>query len=213
MTDNLGFSVKVLLDRNSQGTFVPVLTEQECAAIGLVTAQWAFLEHLLLLHHVDLVTAANAEIPTDAFNLSFEKRLRAWRLSVEQYTQNDKEKERLLAIHSKISNAEDRRHKVTHGLWEWDRANPEKLTAHSFRPRVEFERKFDRASIIKLAMDIGSISFSIQYPGGAAQFYELASENAPDSYVDRSWLLSLMEKGPPDQGPGQATPPKRTLPQ
>lgn len=142
------------------------LTDDEMAAIGRITVQWAFLEHLLLLRTADAAQMAGLKIPLDAASAAFTKRLRAWRLLVEETVADLPEKTRDLKLVSQIANAEGDRHKITHGLWDWDDDNPEVLRASSFRPRFQFEKKLDLKALTKLADKIAEINYRLYLPEG-----------------------------------------------
>lgn len=72
----------------------------------------------------------------------------------------------MIRLIDQIANAEQDRHKVIHGMWEWDPESPLRLNAKSFRPRFEFEKAYDAERLHELANRIGRISFALEYPGG-----------------------------------------------
>ena len=74
------------------------LTSEECEAIGYVITQWALLEHIILMHTVELAQSANAPVPEDALNKSFDKRSEAWLSSIENNITYPKELDRLLLL-------------------------------------------------------------------------------------------------------------------
>src|SRR5262249_43529712 len=116
----------------------PDLTQDEVTAVGYVTTQWAFLEHVILVDTIRLAHKLKIQVPNDASNLSFTRRLRAWRTLVQQSRQRKSTKERLLKLASQFANAENKGHQITHGLWQWQVSSPHRLTPYSFRPTVEF---------------------------------------------------------------------------
>jgi len=177
------------------------LTSDECEAIGYVITQWALLEHIILIHTIRLAQSANAPVPANALNKSFDKRSDAWRLSIENRVTDPKERERLLALYRKARDAEDRRHKVAHGVWTWAEGDPTRLLAYSFRPDVAFQHGFDLDRLRKLGDEIGAIGFQIEYPGGKDEawrvgFESCADENGQVSYVSRAFLLEMKKKDP-----------------
>lgn len=141
------------------------LDKEESAAIGRVTAHWAYLEHAVYSASKGISTAVGIDLPQDALSTSFKRRLTALRLLVEEFAP-DQERKRMLSLVGKIANAEQDRHRVTHGLWEWDKANPERIAASSFRPGFEFEKLFDTRKLHDLADRIGEASFSLEHPDG-----------------------------------------------
>src|SRR5262249_56137822 len=86
------------------------LTSEECEAIGYVITQWALLEHIILIHTIRLAQSANAPVPANALNKSFDKRSDAWRLSIENHFTNPKKPNRLLALHRQPTSPEPRTH-------------------------------------------------------------------------------------------------------
>ena len=191
----------------------PELEQNELAAIGFVAVQWSYLEHAILASTYRLAAENDLPVPTCATSPAFTKRLRAWRLMIEQVA-SALERDQLLKIVSKIANLEDKRHKVAHGMWTWDQANPQRLRAYSRRPPFIFEVKFDFEGLIKLATTIGELTFQITYPGGKddamLSFADIVSEHG--SYVSRSFRLAAMEKAPSSPRPRPTTPPKRKRP-
>jgi hypothetical protein len=113
------------------------LDEKECAAIGRVTVHWAYLEHAVLLATFNLAAVQATPVPRDSKSAAFSRRLRALGILAKQ-SPDESERRRLERLIGRIANAEQDRHKMTHGIWDWDRANPERLQASSFRPGYEF---------------------------------------------------------------------------
>jgi hypothetical protein len=121
------------------------MTGGELFAIGLMTVHWAYLEHAILLETAKLANRAKfKELPSEATSLSFKRRLGAFRATVSQVVKTKKSRDRLLRLASTISTLEDRRHKITHGLWQWYPSNPDRLQAYSLQTarrisRTQFE--------------------------------------------------------------------------
>jgi hypothetical protein len=143
----------------------PDLTPEELQAIGLITVQWAHLEHSLLVRTFFLAESTNVDMPKDATNTSFAKRLRAFRDLAKSIGDED-EKAAIEKLADHIANAEDQRHKITHGMWDWDEANPEKLAAYSFRKPFEYEHPFDLKKLHKLADRLGELLFELSFQNG-----------------------------------------------
>lgn len=141
------------------------LDEAEYAAMGRVTAHWAYLEHGVYAVTAAIADAVGGDLPGDALSLSFKRRMKALRLLVEECAPPG-ERERMIRLIDRIANAQQDRHKVTHAMWEWDNADPEKISASSFRPGFEFEKLFDAARLHLLADEIAQISFALEYPEG-----------------------------------------------
>ena len=173
---------------------------EELHAIGRVTTQWAYLEHVVFAVTSGIAKAIEVDLPTDARSTSFKRRLSALRLLVEECVSTSDTKRVLLLI-SKIANAEQDRHRVTHGTWDWDRTNPERISASSFRPGYEFEKKFDATKLNKLANTIGSISFQLEYPNGFEDAFAQLLDNEHSAFFSTSRRLHRELKAYKDQRP------------
>jgi len=184
------FNLSLVDDRHR---LEPDLLEEELAAIGYVTAQWAHLEHAILASTFVLSSKNGVTLPRDATNLSFEKRLVVWRATIERFVTDEKEKARLLKLVSKAANLSASRHKFAHGLWAWDYSDPATLKAFSFRPNVHFEAHFNAEGIRQLGEKIGELNFSLSCPGGKMDAWNRFAEHLQANegcFVDRTFALS-----------------------
>jgi hypothetical protein len=203
------FSISLIDNRHR---LEPDLEQEELEAIGYVTAQWAHLEHEILASTIVLSYQNGAALPNDATSLSFEKRLGAWRVTIERFVTDKKEKTRLLRLVSKAANLSAFRHKLAHGLWTWDYSDPKTLTAFSFRSNVHFAADFNAEGIRRLGDRIGELSFELACPGGKQDAYKSMAELASESRgASRSFLLSG-KKAQDVRRPMQGRSPKRKLP-
>jgi hypothetical protein len=198
-------------------TLEPDLEEEELAAIGYVTAQWAHLEHAILASTFMLSSKNGVTLPRDATNLSFEKRLVAWRVTIERFVTDENEKARLLKLVSKAANLSASRHKLAHGLWAWDYSDPATLNAFSFRPKVHFEAHFNAEGIRQLGEKIGELNFALSFPGGKMDAWQSWAEHLQaneGTFVARSFLLSGLSRKQARAGrrPLQGRSPKRKRP-
>lgn len=186
------------------------LEEKELAAIGYVTTQWAMLEHLILGSTVELCSDTES-LPVGAAGLAFKDRLRAWRLTVEKFATPAAEKSRLLKFVSRVANLEQRRHKLTHGLWTSNPTDHTTLIAFSFRPKVAFEAEFDFDGLIRLGADVGELCFSLMFPDGKEQAFEaMADEVSQRGVISRSFQLSVSPpKAANEKRPRMGNKPKR----
>jgi hypothetical protein len=189
------------------------MTDGEMFAIGMLTVQWAYLEHQLLADTAQMANRARwKELPSDATSLSFKRRLSAWRDTIQSTVKNSKKRARLLKLHDRIANAESLRHKITHGLWQWFPSSPDRLRAYSFRPQVAFQEdhlSFDK--LIKLAQRIGQINYELAYPPTKAdrrkRHYRDFIRAAGGEYINRRFLLELMGRDHTFERPLRAPPP------
>jgi hypothetical protein len=179
------------------------MTQREVHAIGLITVQWAYLEHMLLLHTAKLSNRAKLPLPSDATNFSFRRRLAAWRQTINETIKRRSTKDALLNLASRIASTEDKRHKLTHGLWAFRPDRPRKLVAYSFRPGVAFREEFEVMRLYRLAEQIGQINFALTFPG--KQRAKHAHEHGLQPFASRELLLSATAEGREALGPPEST--------
>jgi hypothetical protein len=159
-------------------------TRFEVAAIGVMTIQWAYLEHMLLIATAELVDKANVAMPSEAMSISFERRVNAFRTLIKDTVTDSWKRTQLLSLATKITNIQNDRHRVTHGLWEWYPSNPVKLRLYSFRPQFYFDTNFDLDRLAKLCDRLGEINYELTHPPrkGLSKL-EITSEDM--SYMSR----------------------------
>jgi hypothetical protein len=157
---------------------VSELAPEELQAIGLVTVQWAHLEHCLHFRSVALAVEANVPEPKDLLSVSFTRRLRAFRELACKLSDPAKEKWKHVA--ARIANAEGDRHKVTHGLWIWESARGDDLVAvASFRAPHEYEAHFNLPRLSLLAERISELLFELSFPDGEIEALMTAAPTRP----------------------------------
>ena len=190
------------------------LAEAEIYAIGYVTVAWAILEHNIFAATLGLTDRANIRLPEDATSLSFKKRLRAWRVVIRETAENEEERSRLIRLANRIGSIERSRHRITHGLWEWDLSKPDKLKGLSFRTPYHFEEPFDLNKLIKLGERVGEINFQLLYPGGKDQAWGELGEDLEQhgALVSREFALVLAGKEIVNPHLPLPSPPKRKKP-
>ena len=175
-----GGNLRVVKDlRTSKVRIGTDLEEREIYAIGYVTVQWAHLEHMLLLDTILLSGKLRGDVMESATSLSFKRRLRAWHDLIMRLRKSAR-RTKLLRLHGTIANAESKRHKITHGLWDWEVSNPDRIRASSFRKPHIFEQHFDFDKLIALGDSIGEILFNLHYPKGLKPAHMLTSYMSRD---------------------------------
>jgi len=145
---------------------VSELTPVELRAIGLVSVQWAQLEHSVYFQTLSLAKQTKEAPQADASSFSFSRRLQEFRRLASLASLPAPESRRLIKLCDRIANLEDQRHKLLHALWTWDTDHPNRLTGRGLRPRAKFEISVDVERIDKLASKIGRLLFDIDFPDG-----------------------------------------------
>lgn len=172
------------------------LSPEELAAIGYVTVSWAQLEHLILDTTRGTATSAGLAVPEDSTALSLKKRLRALRKLVKEVVSEEVERARMIGLLDEIGSIEQSRNEITHGLWDWDPRDADKLKASSYREPYDFERPFDFEKLWKLGDRVGNINFRLAFPGGKeqAQAYLVESMMARGGHISRLGMQMLTGK-------------------
>lgn len=175
------------------------LTPQELSLIGDITAKWAFLEHSIFVSSLDIANQAGIVPPSEVTNNSFKKRYGEWKRLVRTYAPEDKANQ-FKALFGRIAIAEKSRHKVTHGLWNYNPVFPNRLELKSLRSPHEFSIAFDIEALSGLATELARIAFLLNYPNGPEQFYE---EGVRDNEIfisaSRSFLTTMYGRSSGDQ--------------
>jgi hypothetical protein len=173
--------------RRPNRTTILEMSDGEIFAIGMLTVQWAFLEHMLLLETARLANRAKfAQLPSDATSLSFSRRLAAWRIMLRDTVKTKRTREHLLRLTSRIAMLEDRRHKITHGLWEWYPSNPDRLHVYSYRPGIGFsDPTLSCKKIIEIAESVAAASYELSH----------ANPNPSGNQIARVQLQAFREHG------------------
>jgi hypothetical protein len=161
-----GVAVVTVARRGDKWIIDTDLNTGELRAIGLVTVQWAHLEHSVLVHSVLIAQQIDEPIDGDAASLSFSRRLAEFRRLASSSKLPATDSRRYIKICDRIANLESQRHKVAHALWEWDTDEPTTLAARSFRPRARFDVPIKVERIEKLAEKIGELLFDMDFPDG-----------------------------------------------
>ncbi len=161
----------------------PELEEVEVYAIGFLTFQWAYLEHIVYLQ---TKTFSRDRVPPDALSLSFKTRLRIWHdLAKRHYKRSPTQLSRIASLHNRITTVEKRRHQITHGIWHTEIPNVDRLILSSFRPPFAFVEHLDVERVLRLGEEIGAICLSLHFPRGPD------SMRPVQSYMSRGFVRMM----------------------
>ena len=162
-------------EKDEDPSVVFELSNLEYSAIGMVTVQWSYLEHLLLLVHQMMCECFNEKISDDATSFNFKRRLRSWFDFLKAHEKETKNTEFFLSIHQRIANLMHERHKIIHGMWDYDPANPFSLKLFSTRSNATFEKPSNIDVVYKLATEIGKVNCILSHiPIGNKRVIDLA---------------------------------------
>lgn len=174
------------------------LSKLEYAALGRVSIQWSFLEHALSELYHRLCSLENIAPSKDIGSLSFKVRLRAFFELVKILEKREQPTKNLYKLHNDISVASHKRHKLVHGIWDYNQSNPFGLYLYSDRDRVAFEDGGDINSVHSLSQDIAFLNlFMIEMEIDGQKISDLPrtgmiynDDGTPIGHMHRSMLLS-----------------------
>jgi hypothetical protein len=109
------------------------LRDAELIALGRVAAHWGFLENLLRELAKHMADALGEPLSADADSDSFRKRHRDLKSLVARAMANDPDRDRLLELIERVGSIQGERHRLIHGLIEWDESNKEALNVHTHK--------------------------------------------------------------------------------
>jgi len=109
------------------------LRDEEFIALGRVAAHWGFLENLLRELAKHMANALGESLSADADSDSFRKRHRDLKALVSRAMANDPDRDRLLDLLERVGSIQGERHRLIHGLIEWDEENKDALNIHTHK--------------------------------------------------------------------------------
>jgi hypothetical protein len=109
------------------------LRDAELIALGRVAAHWGFLENLLRELAKHMAAALDEPLSADADSDSFRKRHRDLKSLVARAMLNDPDRERLMDLLDRVGSIQGERHRLLHGLIEWNETNKDALDVHTHK--------------------------------------------------------------------------------
>ena len=179
------------------------LSMLEYAALGRVSIQWAFLEHVLSELYTRFCELEDIPASKNISSLSFKTRLRAFFDLIKVLEERGQPTRNLYKLHSDIAVASHERHKLIHGIWDYSHSNPFGLYLYTDREGVAFEKKEDIDGLHALSQQIGFLNmFMIEIKVDGRKISDLPrtgmvynKEGAPIGHLHRSMQLSPENQG------------------
>ena len=137
MTDNITESKDFRLDR----AHYVELSEIELSCIGHIVAQWGALECEIVLQTLQTFGEQTRALPKGMNNMQFSGVLELWKERVIDQCDGEKKKN-LEKQHSLIHHYHDYRNALVHGMWDWDRTSPAKITTTRIRKTEMISTQF-----------------------------------------------------------------------
>jgi hypothetical protein len=175
-------------DEMRYGTDVE-LSERELLSIGKIVALWGSLEYEIFCQTLLSFNAPSAnKLPKEMNNIQFSGVLALWENQVVNNA-TGKRKKVLQAQCKSIRHYKNFRDAIVHGMWDWTKAAPEKITATRIRKKEILRVHFTANDLNSFASELSTINFKIRYPGGPKQYSTAMAERG--SHVSRVGLCLI----------------------
>jgi len=167
------------------------LSERELLSIGTIVALWGSLECEIFCQTLTYFSGmSDNELPKEMNNIQFSQVLALWETHVVNKA-SDKRKEVLQEQYKSIFHYYDFRNALVHGMWNWSKAAPEKITATRIRKKEVLRTHFTADDLASFASALATINFKVRYPGGLEE-YAIAQQGPSMSRLG----LCLMTSNP-----------------
>jgi hypothetical protein len=171
------------------------LRDEELRAIGHVSAQWAFLESMLRRLTREVAKALREPLPQNIDSDSFRLRNAALRDLVSKMPA-DSDRDKLQTLLDRVGSLQGERHRLIHGLVEWDEADRDKLNVRTHKNPHGAPWSVTAKDIEAVADKISALNCAI---------WNWPNESPWETMADE-----VREKGSFFGGFGRENPPKRT---
>lgn len=159
------------------------LLERELISIGRIVALWGSLEHEIFFQTLLCFDVPSPnQLPKEMNNMQFSGVLKLWDSHVVSKAVG-KRKRVLQDQCKKIGHYHDFRNALVHGMWDWSRDKPGKITATRIRKAEVIRTHFTADDLEHLASELETINFKVRYPGGIHEFAKARSKQG--AYLSR----------------------------
>jgi hypothetical protein len=146
------------------------LLDRELKSIGRIVALWGSLEREIFCQTlVCFDVTSPSQLPKEMNNMSFSSVLKLWDSHLVSKA-TGKRKQVLQDQYKKIGHYHDFRNALVHGMWEWSKDKPAKITATRIRRAEVIRTHFTADDLEDLASELETINFNVRYPGGLDEF-------------------------------------------
>lgn len=163
--------------------------EKELAAIGYAVVHWSFLENAVLEATAAIADAVGRALPEAAKSDAFRPRLRAF-LEMIELIKDEEARKYYVDLHARITNANNKRQHLVHGIWSFDLADPNFLIVEKQGNTPGQPKLFNTQAIIDFAIEVSKISMALLDPGGIS-WEELARMKEKGPFISRRGLRML----------------------
>jgi hypothetical protein len=147
------------------------LSERELFCIGHIIAQWGALEHEIFSQTLQTFEEHIQTLPKEMNNIQFSSVLEKWKERVVDQCNGEKKKN-LQEQYALIRHYRDYRNALTHGMWDWDKASPDRIRTTRVHKREVISTHFTAADLEDFSLEVAKINFNIRYPRGIEDLAE-----------------------------------------
>jgi hypothetical protein len=146
------------------------LSERELLCIGKIIALWATIEYEIFCQTLKSFDVSDiSELPKEMNNMQFSKVLTLWQTRVASNGEG-KRKDVLQQQYKRILHFSNFRNALVHGMWDWSKAVPAKITAIRIRKKEMQRTHFTAEDLESFVSELQRINFKVRYPGGGDDY-------------------------------------------
>lgn len=190
----------------------PQLSQMEVNCIGMITVQWAAMEHEIFsqtLATFEREVEVGGKLPKEMNNLQFTGVLDLWKERVADKTKG-RRREALLKQYGEVLHLKEFRDALVHGMWHWSGNDLGAVFTTRVKKRDVITVKFTAKDLVAFSTEIAEVNFSIRFPGGMT---DLARARMQDGgYISRR-AMAMFTGAPVDKEGFPVSNPKATAPE
>jgi hypothetical protein len=141
------------------------LSEREIYFIGRIVAAWGALESEIFMQTVRALNPNSLDdLPSDMKNNLQPSCVRKhWKAHVVDKACGERQKI-LLEQHDKIEALSEDRHAIVHGMWEYSKSEPEKITVWRVRKGDLQKKVFTADDLMNISLAVDQINYNLRFP-------------------------------------------------
>ena len=141
------------------------LSDRETMLVGKIVALWGALEYEVFWQTLLTYADQDGEVPAAMCNPQFSTVLDLWKTRVADASDENRA-EVLQRQFTKIKHMLQYRHALVHGMWDWSKESPEKISTVRVSKKQLITTHFTAESLADFYDALGSINFKVRYPIG-----------------------------------------------
>lgn len=176
----------------------PQLSQKEVTCIGMISVQWAAMEHEVFLQTLatfEFEIAAGGKLPKEMNNLQFTDVLDIWKERVVGSAKGRRAKV-LLKQYDEVLRLKQYRDALVHGMWHWSECDLGAVFTTRVKKREVIVMKFSAEDLFSFSTRIAEVNFSIRFPGGITDLAR--SRMQEGGYISRR-AIAAFTGAPTDQ--------------